>query len=384
MNVIQIIRFSAWLFFVSAASSCSDYNPLDSYRRIPFDKTAEDTDNGNGDDEGDGAAGLFEKGKGTENSPYVIMNVTQIRNMRSVLKAGTKIYFRLGADIDMADVDDWQSLNGTDGSPYEIDFDGCDHVIKNFRCSTGEYSSFFGVLCGDCRNVGFIDASVYSAKQGIGVISGYVGLKDKSDGNKTGRIVNCYTTGNVDGSGAAGGIAGVLANSYGGQESYIKNCYSSAVVNDHAGSGGKAGGIIGRKVGNGGFVENCYAHGPVSATKGAVGGILGLIDKNSDIELKNCVAWSNLWGMDATSTVGRIIGASASLGVCESCNAFEGLILKVGENAIAVTDESSVTGNTFQGIAKSAIELENTVVAWNTNLWKKGENGYPVFQWSKE
>lgn len=148
----------------------------------------------------------------------MIMNATQIRNMRSVLKSGVKVYFQLGADIDMAGIDDWQSLNGSGDFPYEIDFDGDSHVIKNFKCSAGDYPSFFGVLCGDCRNVGFVNASVSSARQGIGIITGYLGLKDKGNGNKTGRIVNCYTTGEVIGSGAAGGIAGVLANSYDGKK----------------------------------------------------------------------------------------------------------------------------------------------------------------------
>ena len=105
--------------------------------------------------------------------------------------------------------------------------------------------------------------------RGLELLPVYLGLKDKGNGNKTGRIVNCYTTGEVIGSGAAGGIAGVLANSYDGQESYIKNCYSNATVSDQAASGGKAGGIAGRKVGVGGFIENCYAYGAVSATKEA-------------------------------------------------------------------------------------------------------------------
>ena len=255
--------------------------------------------------------------------------------------------------------------------------------LKNFKCSAGDYPSFFGVLCGDCRNVGFVNASVSSARQGIGIITGYLGLKDKGNGNKTGRIVNCYTTGEVIGSGAAGGIAGVLANSYDGQESYIKNCYSNATVSDQAASGGKAGGIAGRKVGVGGFIENCYAYGAVSATKGGVGGILGQIDKSCDIAIKNSAAWSNLTGVDASSTVGRIVGVSASLGSYENCYACESIVLKVNEKTITASDESSATGTTFHGVAKSAEELGNIIVAWNPNLWKKGTNGYPIFQWSE-
>lgn len=381
MNIIQISKFLSLLCMTSAVISCSDPNPLDAYSRIPFEKT--DKDDGNSDDEGDGAGGLFEKGNGTDSKPYLILNAAQIQNMRNVLKTDVKIYFQLGADIDMASIDDWQSLNGSGGNVYEIDFEGNNHVIKNFKCSTGDYSSFFGVLCGDCRNVGFVDAAVSSSRQGVGIITGYLGLKDKGNANKTGRIVNCYTTGEIKGSGAAGGIAGVLANSYGGQESYIKNCYSSAAVIDQAASGGKAGGIVGRKVGLGGFVENCYAHGAVSATKGGVGGILGQIDNGSSVEIKNSVAWSNLTATDAASTLGRITGVSASLGSYSDCSAFDGMILKAGENTIPVSDESSATGGTFHGIAKTANELSTIIVSWNSALWKKGTDSYPIFQWSK-
>ena len=96
----------------------------------------------------------------------------------------------------------------------------------------------------------------------------------------------------------------------------------------------KAGGIAGRKVGVGGFIENCYAYGAVSATKGGVGGILGQIDKSCDIAIKNSAAWSNLTGVDASSTVGRIVGVSASLGSYENCYTCESIVLKVNEKRL--------------------------------------------------
>ena len=100
MNITQIGRFGMLLMMASVAISCSDPNPLDSYTRVPFEKA--ETDDGNSDGDGDGVGGLFEKGNGTDSKPYMIMNATQIRNMRSVLKSGIKVYFQLGADIDMA------------------------------------------------------------------------------------------------------------------------------------------------------------------------------------------------------------------------------------------------------------------------------------------
>lgn len=74
MNITQIGRLGMLLMMASVAISCSDSNPLDSYTRVPFEKT--ETDDGTSDGDGDGAGGLFEKGNGTDSKPYVIMDGT--------------------------------------------------------------------------------------------------------------------------------------------------------------------------------------------------------------------------------------------------------------------------------------------------------------------
>ena len=51
MNITQIGRFGMLLMMASVAISCSDPNPLDSYTRVPFEKT--ETDDGNGDGDGE-------------------------------------------------------------------------------------------------------------------------------------------------------------------------------------------------------------------------------------------------------------------------------------------------------------------------------------------
>ena len=56
---------------------------------------------------------------------------------------------------------------------------------------------------------------------------------------------------------------------------------------------------------------------------------------------------------------------------------------KAGETIFTVSDETSPSGSSFQGVAKSANELKNTVTNWDSSLWKEGGNGYPVFKWSK-
>ena len=121
------------------------------------------------------------------------------------------------------------------------------------------------------------------------------------------------------------------------------------------------------------LLKNCYAYGAVSATKGGIGGVLGQIDKNSDIAIKNSAAWSNMTGVDTSSTVGRIVGVSASLGSYENCYAYDGIVLKVNESIIIPSDESSATGTTFHGVAKTTGELEDIIVALESESLEKKE-----------
>lgn len=234
-------------------------------------------------------------------------------------------------------------------------------------------------MCGECRNVGFVDANISSPNTGIGIIAGYVGLAAGAE-NYTGKITNCYTTGVLKGSGAAGGIGGVLGGS-----GYIKNCYSSATVIDQiANNTGKAGGIIGRVNGNasGSSIENCYTSGDINAIGGGnAGGIVGKVD-GGKLVIKKCIAWNSMLVSTDKAKVGRIVGGTANA-TYENCYAYDGMILKAGEATFTVSDETSPSGSSFQGVAKSANELKNTVINWDSSLWKEGGNGYPVFKWSK-
>lgn len=322
--------------------------------------------------------GDFANGDGTQNNPYVIANAIHIQNMSKALIEKQTTYFVLSADIDMQGIK-WAPLNDANGYHKWIDFDGRNHVIKNLTCESGTYRSFFGVLCGECRNVGFVDANISSPNTGIGIIAGYVGLAAGAE-NYTGKITNCYTTGVLKGSGAAGGIGGVLGGS-----GYIKNCYSSATVIDQiANNTGKAGGIIGRVNGNasGSSIENCYTSGDINAIGGGnAGGIVGKVD-GGKLVIKKCIAWNSMLVSTDKAKVGRIVGGTANA-TYENCYAYDGMILKAGEATFTVSDETSPSGSSFQGVAKSANELKNTVINWDSSLWKEGGNGYPVFKWSK-
>lgn len=111
-----------------------------------------------------------------------------------------------------------------------------------------------------------------------------------------------------------------------------------------------------------------------------VNGISG--DTGGKLVIKKCIAWNSMLVSTDKAKVGRIVGGTANA-TYENCYAYDGMILKAGEATFTVSDETSPSGSSFQGVAKSANELKNTVINWDSSLWKEGGNGYPVFKWSK-
>ena len=114
-------------------------------------------------------------GSGTKNDPYNLYTAADMLKMSELLVPGTKVYFRMKADIDMEGID-WVPLNFA--SPYDncVDFDGAGHTISNFTSTFANYPSFFGVLYGNVHDVTFANAVIESAVGGAtGIIGSYCG-----------------------------------------------------------------------------------------------------------------------------------------------------------------------------------------------------------------
>jgi hypothetical protein len=264
-------------------------------------------------------AGRYEGGKGTEAEPWLIANTTQLGYMRDDLKSGEKRWFKLVADIDMAEVTGWEPLNYA--SPYdkEIDFDGDGHTISNFTCDYGgAYPSFFGVLYGTCHDVTFSKAKIVgTANSACGIIGGYAGTGDKHaeilrvhvqgtvtfTGNKTGvgGMVGIIGNGNITASSAfckvssgknyVGGLFG-----YDGGKTVIRDCWTAGSVIGSQRVGGICGGLIKDES----AIYNSYSASAVTASF-AIGGIAGHCnqDKGDNMTTRmpknvfeKCVAWN--------------------------------------------------------------------------------------------
>ncbi len=329
---------------VLLALSCR-YDPLDSYSRIPPDRTEEESD-----DKG-GMNGAFESGFGTSDSPYIISTAAHIANISRALTPGEKVYFKLSADIDMKNTV-WTPLNSANPFNLFIDFDGDGHIIRNFSCNGQSYSSFFGVLCGECRNVGFVDASV-SGSNATGAVSGYLGIASPSGPDFIGAIRNCYVSGSVSGN-PAGGLVGKVGKSYSPSDCEIEGCYSSAAVTSTGNCGGIAGEIY-----TGGVVSGCYATGSVSGG-GYAGGVAATLSDGAS--LRSVVAWNrSISGADGKT--GFICGSGTD---CEDAYSWLG----------TVTTLSNTDG-------KKAEQLREIVAGWGSPWAGNGSeaNGYPAPDW---
>lgn len=357
-NICNTIKSGFIMMFAAiAVTACSDYNPLDSYSRIPPDRTQ----SGNTDE---GAGGLFESGLGTQDSPYVIMNVTQLRNMSQVLLPENTVYFKLGADIDMKK-SNWTPLNNADGFVYLIDFDGAGHVIKNFSSKGHSYSSFFGVLNGACRNVGFVDASIV-AKNASGVICGYLGDNSGKSGH-SGIIENCYASGEIENTGTpSGGLVGRDGTS---DKDVITNCYSAVNVS----SSNDSGGVIGHMYSV--DVTNCYSAGVVNAGKGSAGGVVAFFNTeyHNSCTFKNVIGWNK---SISGAGQGKVIGFVGADCIFETSYAWNG-IDNINQSL------SGWSANRYHGNEiKTSEELLPIVQAWGTP-WSStaSHNGFPLLEW---
>ncbi|MBQ9558886.1 MAG: FecR domain-containing protein [Bacteroidaceae bacterium] len=203
-------------------------------------------------------ANRISRGNGTLADPYVISNARQMLCMKEVLSAGRVTYFELENDIDMSNIN-WTPLNGPeDGFLNWIDFNGNNHVIRNFH--TGDvrykginyYSSFFGVLCGACRNVGFENVDISSVGMGVGVLGGLIGYNTFPS---TTVVENCYFTGHITTNADAGSIAGSVMG-----KTLIRNCFSNVNVTS---MNSYAGGLVGR-ISSGLTIRDCMVGGSVS------------------------------------------------------------------------------------------------------------------------
>ena len=250
------------------------------------------------------------EGAGTEEDPYIIINVEQLQEMSNYVAA----HFELGNDIDATETAEWNEgegfkpIEGTftgslDGSGFSIS----GLTVNRPESQVGLFSSMGSE--GKVSNLGLEDIT-YIGDGGIGGIAGV----------SRGTISDSYATGNIMGvTPAIGGLVGnltssaTITNSHAdvnveGEQSWVGGLAglasgeitASYATGNVTGVGIDIGGLVGD---NQGTITDTYATGNVNGGDNRVGGLVGR--NHSVATITGSYATGNVNG-DGTDTGGLV------------------------------------------------------------------------------
>ena len=295
-------------------------------------------------------------GTGSETDPYILKTAQDLVDMNSLVPASATAYFKMANDIDMAGVTNFVPVDPSGNK--SIYFDGDGHIIKNFYHKGQTYPSFFGVLRGSVKNVGFYNARVeVEGGPFAGILAGYVGMKNGTAYGAAGTatVENVYVHGSVEG-GICGGISGAL-----GKYSVIKNSYSVVDVCSINQAGGIAASVYDYSK-----IENCYAAGIVQSIgeKKTIGDLGGLANANA--EFTNSVSY-----------VPYLLGYTVKRGVGNPNNATKITNVKILDSTIGMNMTEGPEGCTSGDKAALTSVITELGAPWSTTL----NCGYPLLAW---
>ena len=267
----------------------------------------------------------FAGGDGSESSPYLISNSSQLAKLAELINAANADYntkhYRLIDNIDLTGYSSGEGWNpiGNFSAQFKGSFDGNGNTISNLYINrtgeTGNYQSLFGYIgYAVVKNLGVVNANV-AGRKWIGGISGNA---------LSSTIQNCFATGNLTGDYFTGGISGNASFTT------IKSCYTLCDVKGIRYSGGISGlidlgaiqdcytlGVVGKTLSgfyhsySGGItgssssatINNCYVAGLVKGDM-EVGGVAGEIEYEATIQ--NCVMLGSAVTGMKNEKIGRV------------------------------------------------------------------------------
>ena len=284
-------------------------------------------------------------GNGTESSPYLIYNETQLYQMNNFLGEDyAGVVFKLMKDLDLSDfINDnfpsqgWSPI-GVESTPFQGKFYGNNHTLKGLwinRTSTNNVG-FFGYVSGaEIKDLNIESTYVYGSSN-VGTLVGY------STGTT---ISNCHITGTANETvkGAyVGGVAGYIigstsmidcsfngvcvkstaSDSYAGglvgylDTSTLNNCNVKTKVDAKTNTGGMCGSISGTS-----SLSDCKYEGEIIANTN-VAGIVGTLKPLSYVSFTNSHSKSKITNLG--DYTGGIVGISngGCIAGMESCSHF--------------------------------------------------------------
>ena len=332
-------------------------------------------------------------GSGTKNDPYNLYTAADMLKMSELLVPGTKVYFRMKADIDMEGID-WVPLNFA--SPYdnciESAVGGATGIIGSYCGTTvsgvlkageahrvhvqGRVTSpggnkngtgaLFGRICGANITACSADVEIESGEDYVGGLFGYdTGASTVSD---------CWTKGHVKAGSKVGGIGGGFIKA----DSEMYNCFSLMTVEgsfQYAGILGHAN--LDQKNANTTNTPNNHVE--------------GCIAWNDDVE--GCIAWNDEIKSRATDGVehyssGVVVGFTATQNFLVNCFRKAGIAFseceKNAELGYVVTNQGNAGPGTplvcgtntydfaYHGLAAPADATVTSLarsLGWSDSVW---------------
>jgi len=219
----------------------------------------------------------------------------------------------LGADIDLVGYTNFEPI-GTIANPFLGLLDGNGFAIDNLTINrpTEDNVGLFGVCEFDIlannpnlKNIILTNTNIVG-KDNVGALVGKL-LTTQQVSPEFNLVLNCSSTGTVDGEDNVGGLIGLaqgpgydIFDDYDLRAGCINTCYSAVTV---TGSGSNIGGLIGQTVN----IKAYKSHSSGVVTGGnVVGGLIGLASNNALFDF--CYALGNITG---TKVAGGLIGATS-------------------------------------------------------------------------
>ncbi|MCL1850350.1 MAG: putative Ig domain-containing protein [Bacteroidetes bacterium] len=355
----------------------------------------------------------FSGGDGTSGNPYIITTQAELTQLATYVNALNTTYndkyYKLGNDIDLSDYQTgtgWIIIGrrvGITNYSFKGDFDGNNHKITGLYINDPNrfYQGLFGMVdYGTVRNLGVEGANI-AGGGAIGALIGYATYSTITNCYSTGSV-SCPTSGFIDAGGLIGSIdscmvsgcystatvtgdyAGGLIGFFQGMEGFstVINCYSTGNVNGHQNTGGissmvqKAGsnitncystgnvtgnnwvGGISGNISNYSAITNCYSLGNISGAAW-IGGIVGMIDNWSTVS--HCYATGSVTGSSNTGGIAGRVANSSNANNCAALNISVSSPGASGRVTGSLTDGGTVTSNiAFEGMLNY-----NGTTSWN-------------------
>ena len=249
---------------------------------------------------------LYSGGSGTEADPYQIATKQDLLDLSTNTGDYDK-YFIMTSDIDLAgDVytsaiiaADKSTSDGFQGVEFSGIFNGNNHVISNMKINGERWVGLFGkTLDFDTQiiNLGLENVTINATEYSSAFFGALVGENSAC-------ILNCYSTGTINGAGDTYAIGGLIGQNT--DACVITNCYSSVNITDTGGTPYSLGGLVGF---NYGVISSSYSTGNVECSNGsyAIGGFTGSNSGyNGSGVIQYCYSTGNVTG---GNRVGGLVG----------------------------------------------------------------------------